>query len=443
MSHPTCCCSVSLDRCDRCDLLVGLEGFHLMSVARTPDALVLDVESCNQLVGCPGCGVIAQGHGRVVVEVIDAPWAGVPARIRWHKRRWICREHTCQTVTFLEHDERVCAPRARLGARAIRWAIRQLRFEGATTCGLARQLATTWNTVWSHIKPCLQAASDDPARFAGVRVLGVDEHVWHHQDRHRRGPRELTGIVDLTRGKDHPTARLSGSGPRQVWHRVQELARRAWRRLPLRYPDRDAGSPSRDSKNAIDDQLQDATSVLDAFHIVKLAGDALDEVRRRVQQDTTGHRGRKGDPLYQIRNLLRASRDRLTKRQQERLREAFTADEAHISVEVAYHCAQQVRDVFHQATPAQGRRLAAHLIERLPTCPIPEIARLGRTLRKWKDAFLAYFDTGGASNGPTEAINGIIELGRRTARGYRNPTNYQLRMLLIAGGLDASTHTQL
>ena len=145
-------------------------------------------------------------------------------------------------------------------------------------------------------------------------------------------------------------------------------------------------TPSRDSKNAIDGQLQDATSVLNAFHIVKLTGDALDEVRRRVQR---------------------------------------------------------VRDVFHQDTPAQCQRLATHLIQRLPACPIPEIARLGRTLRKWKDAFLAYFDTGGASNGPTEAINGIIELGRRTARGYRNPTNYQLRMLLIAGGLDASTHTQL
>ena len=201
--------------------------------------------------------------------------------------------------------------------------------------------------------------------------------------------------------------------------------------------------PSRDSKNAIDDQLQDATSVLDAFHIVKLAGDAPGEVRRRVQQDTTGHRGRKGDPLYQIRLLLRASRDRLTKRQKERLREAFVADEAHISVEVAYLLTQQVREVFHQDTPAQGQRLAVRLIESLPACPIPEIARLGRTLRKWKDAFLAYFDTGGASNGPTEAINGIIELGRRTARGYRNPTNYQLRMLLIAGGLDTSTHTQL
>ena len=103
----------------------------------------------------------------------------------------------------------------------------------------------------------------------------------------------------------------------------------------------------------------------------------------------------------------------------------------------------QVRDVFHQDTPAQGQRLAARLIESLPACSIPEIARLGRTLRKWKDALDAYFDTGGASNGPTEAINGIIELGRRAARGYRNPTNDQLRMLLIAGGLDASTHTQL
>ena len=69
--------------------------------------------------------------------------------------------------------------------------------------------------------------------------------------------------------------------------------------------------------------------MLDAFRIVKLAGDVPGEVRRRVQQDTMGHRGRKGDPLYQIRLLLRASRDRLTKRQQERLRAASTADEAH------------------------------------------------------------------------------------------------------------------
>mgnify|MGYP006956716397 CR=1 FL=1 len=146
VSLPTCC-SVSLDRCNRCDLLVGAEGLHLVAVARRECGLVLDRESCDRCAGCPGCGVIAQGHGRVVVEVIDAAWAGAPARIRWHKRLWLCCERTCQTVTFLERSEKVRAPRARLGVRAIRWAIRQLRFEGATIAGLARQLATTWNTV--------------------------------------------------------------------------------------------------------------------------------------------------------------------------------------------------------------------------------------------------------------------------------------------------------
>ena len=248
--------------------------------------------------------------------------------------------------------------------------------------------------------------------------------------------------MDLTCGEEHPTARLLDlvSGRSGTVYKN-------W--LAERGEDFGAGvriatlDPFRGYKNTIDDQLEDATTVLDAFHIVKLAGEAPGDVRRRVQQGTTGDRGRKGDPLYQIRLLSCASRDRLTKRQQERLRAAFTADEAHISVEVAYHCAQEVRDVFHQATPAQVRRLAAHLVESLPTCPIPEIGRLGKTLRKWEDAFLAYFDTAGASNGPTEAINGIIEVGRRIARGYRNPTNYQFRTLLIAGGQDASTHTQL
>ena len=137
------------------------------------------------------------------------------------------------------------------------------------------------------------------------------------------------------------------------------------------------------------------------------------------------------------------SRHRLTPRQQEHLREVLVVDEAHISVEAAYRYAQQVCDVFHQDPPAQVRRMAARLIESLPTYPIPEIGRLGRTLRTWKDALDAYFDTGEASNGPTEAINEIMEPGRRAAKGYRNPTNYQLRKLPIAGGLDTSTHAQL
>ena len=102
---------------------------------------------------------------------------------------------------------------------------------------------------------------------------------------------------------------------------------------------------------------------------------------------------------------------------------------------MAWHCAQQVRAVYHAPTPAAGRALAEKIIKSFPSCPVPEIARLGKTLRRWRTAFLAYFDTDGASNGGTEAINGLIELHRRIARGFRNRDNYRLRMLLIAGGL--------
>lgn len=201
--------------------------------------------------------------------------------------------------------------------------------------------------------------------------------------------------------------------------------------------------PFQGYKNAIDDQLEDATCVLNAFHIVKPAGDAVDEARHRIQQQTLGHRGRKGDPLHGIRHILRAGRERLTDRQLTRLKTAFTAHPAHITVEVTHQCSQDVKDLFHQSTPEQDRRLAQKLIDTLPTCPIPEIARLGKTQRRWKTAFLAYFDTEDASNGGTKTLNGLIELGRHLARGFHNHEHYHLRMLLITSGLDASPHTQL
>ena len=129
-------------------------------------------------------------------------------------------------------------------------------------------------------------------------------------------------------------------------------------------------------------------------------------------------------PSTQVRNLLRALRRRLTSRQKERLREAFVADEAHVSVDVAYLHRASVRGLPPSRTRPRPRRLAAHLIERLPACPILEIARLGQTLRKWKDAFLAYFDTDGASNGSTEAINGHYRAGQ--TRRQRLPQPHQL-----------------
>ncbi len=102
---------------------------------------------------------------------------------------------------------------------------------------------------------------------------------------------------------------------------------------------------------------------------------------------------------------------------------------------MAWQCGQQLPQVYHQTDPAAGRRLAIKILDSFPSCPIPEIAQLGKTLRRWRSAFLAYFDTVGASNGGTEAVNGLIELHRRIARGFKNRENYRLRMLLIGGGL--------
>ncbi len=173
MPNPSCVCPNALDRCDRCDLLLDFPRLHLVAVTQAPSGLLLEVESCGPVTGCPGCGVIATGHGRVMVEMIDAPWAGRPVRIRWRKRRWICLENACEGVSFVEQDPEVCAPRGLLSTRAIRWAIGQLRREGATIQGLARQLGTTWNTLWSQVRPVLIAAANDSARFEDVQVLGV------------------------------------------------------------------------------------------------------------------------------------------------------------------------------------------------------------------------------------------------------------------------------
>ena len=111
------------------------------------------------------------------------------------------------------------------------------------------------------------------------------------------------------------------------------------------------------------------------------------------------------------------------------------ADPRHEELFLAWQIAHELRQAYHHKDLPAGRSAAEKILATLPSCPIPEIARLGRTLRKWKDSFLAYWTTDRSNNGGTEAINGLIELHRRLARGYRNRDNYRLRMLLIAGGL--------
>jgi hypothetical protein len=87
----------------------------------------------------------------------------------------------------------------------------------------------------------------------------------------------------------------------------------------------------------------------------------------------------------------------------------------------AYYCAQLVLSFYHQTSHAAGRRAAIQVLDALPGCPFPGIARFGRTLRQWCRELLGYFDTGGVNNGGTESVDGLIGLHRRIARGFPRP----------------------
>ena len=437
MSHHSSGCAdarSAADPCARCDLLLGLDGLHVEHVDCRDGLLIVIVSSPAAPAGCPSCGVLASGRGRRRRVLHDVPGT-TRVRIVWRQRVWLCDDEDCARKTFMEQLPALVARRGSITKRAVSWAIGQLRREHATVHGLARQLGTSWKTVWRAIEPELVKLAADETRFENVTTLGVDEHIWHHVDPRRRGPKELTGMVDLTRDNHGKTrARLLDLVPgRSGKAYASWLAERG---DAFRWGVKVAAlDPFAGYKTAIDDKLEDATAVLDAFHVVKLGTAAVDEVRRRIQQDTLGHRGRKGDPLYGIQTILRAGAENLTDKQRARLVAAIEADTAHDEVFVAWQCAQQLRSAYHQKDLAEGRRIAQKVVDTFHTCPIPEIARLGRTLRRWREAFLAYFTTGRSSNGGTEAVNGIIELHRRLARGYRNRHNYRLRMLLAAGGL--------
>jgi len=183
---------------------------------------------------------------------------------------------------------------------------------------------------------------------------------------------------------------------------------------------------------------------MDPFHVVRLAGEALDECRRRVQQALHGHRGRKGDPLYSARRTLHTGADLLTDKQKDRLADLFAVDE-HVEVEATWGIYQRMIAAYREPDRARGRELLQQLIDSvscLVPAPLTEVITLGRTLKKRAADVLAYFDRPGTSNGPTEALNGRLEHLRGSALGFRNLTNYIARSLLETGGFRPRLHPE-
>ena len=389
---------------------------------------------------CRRCGCEGAARDTVIRHLAHEPLGWRATVLAVTVRRYRCTG--CGHV-WRQDTTRAAEPRAKLSRRALTWALEGLVVQHLTVARVAEGLAVSWNTandaVLAEGKRLLIA---DPARLDGVKVLGVDEHVWRHT---KRGDKYVTVIIDLTPIR-------AGTGPARLLDMVEGRSKAAFKAWLSERPAtwrRGVEVVAMDGftgfKTATTEELPDAVAVMDPFHAVRLAGQALDECRRRVQQDTCGHRGRQGDPLYRARRTLQTGADLLTAKQKERIATLF-ADDAHVEVEATWGIYQTMVAAYRHPDRVKGRQLMTRLIASVGSGvpgALKEVIILGRTLKKRAADVLAYFDRPGTSNGPTEAINGRLEHLRGSALGFRNLTNYIARSLLEAGGFRPRLHPQL
>lgn len=412
-------------------------GLEVTGQRLEPDRAVLACRVVDPDRWCRRCGCEGAARDTVTRRLAHEPLGWRPTTLEVVVRRYRCTEcaHVWRQDTTLAAE-----PRAKLSRRGLRWALEGIVVGHLSVARVAEGLGVAWDTANDAVlAEAKRVLIDDPARFDGVSAIGVDEHVWRHT---RRGDKYVTVIIDLTPIRD-------GTGPARLLDMVEGRSKQAFKTWLAERPQswRDgvevvAMDGFTGFKTATSEELPEAVAVMDPFHVVRLAGDALDRCRRRIQQAIWGHRGRKGDPLYAARRTLHTGAELLTDKQIDRLNALF-ADEEHVEVEATWGIYQRMIAAYREPDRARGRELMVKLIDSVShgvPKVLTEVITLGRTLKKRADDVLAYFDRPGTSNGPTEAINGRLEHLRGSALGFRNLTNYIARSLLETGGFRSQLH---
>jgi transposase len=404
--------------------LLDLDGFEVLAAEVVGGEWRLAVQTTAEVVGCAGCGVRAEAHGRRTVRVRDLPAGGRPVVLAWRKRIWRCREPACGVRTWTEQVAAI-RPRAVLTERARAEACRRVGKDAHTVAAVARDLGVGWATVMRAVADHGRPLVEDPDRLDGVAALGLDETSFLKATR-LAPTRYVTGLVDLERGRlldlvaDRTRAAVDGwlsSRPRDWLAQVATVALDPWRGYA----------------SALVVPLGHATVVVDHFHAIRLANTVVDQVRRRTQQAALGHRGRKRDPLYRIRKLLLTAAEQLTQRGRVRLRAGLAAGDSGGEVVAAWQGKELLRAVYRAVGPAAARDALDRFFHWADGVQVPELSRLAGTVRVWEAEILAFHATGGCSNGPTEAVNLLIKKVKRVGHGFRNFTNYRLRLLLHCG----------
>jgi len=405
-------------------ILLGLDGFEVTAAEVVDDEWRLGVQTTATTVGCVACGTQARLHARRTVRVRDLPMGGRPVVLAWRKRVWRCVEPACEVRTWTEQRGAI-RPRAVLTERARAEACRRVGKDAHAVAAVARDLGVGWATIMRAVADHGTPLVDEPTRLEDVTALGLDETSFLKATR-LAPTRYVTGLVDLEQGR---LLDVVADRTRAAVHSWLDARSRDW----LAQIGTVALDPWRGYASALVVSLGHVTVVVDHFHAIKLANTMLDQVRRRTQQATLGHRGRKPDPLYRIRKLLLTAAEQLTSRGRVRLRAGLAAGDPTGEVAVAWQGKELLRAVYAASDLAHARAALGRFYRWSDGVGVAELSRLARTVRAWEAEILAWHATGGCSNGPTEAVNLLIKNVKRVGHGFRNFANYRLRLLLHCG----------
>ena len=405
--------------------LVGLKDVRVLAYERWGPRVELLIEQVVEYVRCPLCAQLARVKERPVVHYVDLPVYRTPMSLAWKKHRLRCVNPSCAKRSWVLEDHRIAAKQCLLTTRAAKWATRQVG-GGRTVSEVAAELACDWHTVNDAV--CTYGAAllaADRKRMNKTSAIGLDETSFV-----KLSTRVTTDYATTVADVAHhqiieilPTRKYSDVAG---WIDKQP---RAWKER-IRYGALDMSATYAAVYSVM---LPKAHQVVDPFHVISLANRALDAVRRRVQTEQTGHRGRRDDPLYRARRVLLRGEEKLDAKATERLWSLLALGDPGAEVAIAYRVKERLRDFYRTKDPevanAMLRELEQHC--RRPAMP-PEIQKLGRTLRDWFDK-IANFHLARVSNGPTEALNNLIKRIKRIGFGFTNFENYRIRALLYAG----------
>jgi transposase len=420
---------------DAATILFNLPDYHVVSTTVTAGCRQVIVET-DQPPGCPSCGVISSRRKeRRFQRLRDIPVAG-PVEVLWSKYRWYCQEVACDRLSFFESTPQV--PRrarstGRLRDQLVDAVIRSGRAASETAAGFA----VSWWMVRAALNEACLLRLPDVDKLS-PRMLGIDEHrfrsVRYFQDPGTKAWTRfepwMTTIVDLDTGqvlgvvdgRDH-----KGVGD---WLFARPLA---WR-LGVQVV---AIDPSAAFRKALRMWLPRTAVAVDHFHLVSLANQAMTETRQNLSQQVKGRRGRAVDKAWAHRMLLLRGGDTLSCRAARKLEDVFAADDPTGTLQAVWKVKEQLRALLRTGSLEDAATAKEHLEELVKAAARPETNRLYRTVCRWWKEIEVLVITG-ATTGKVEANNTAIKNIKRTARGYRNPSNYKSVILLRSAARTAA-----